>query len=79
MDDIKQRVTNCFSTVFPDLTEEEIHRASQEKVSSWDSIAAITLVNVIEDEFGTQLDLDILPELTSFDLVLNHVESVCKQ
>jgi acyl carrier protein len=79
MDDLKQRLTNCFSTVFPELSEEEIHRASQEKVSSWDSIAAITLVNVIEDEFETQLDLDVLPELTSFDLVLNHVESVCKQ
>ena len=79
MDDLKQRLTNCFATVFPELSEEEIHRASQVSIASWDSVASINLVNVIEEEFDTQIDLEALPELTSFDLVLNHVENVCKK
>ena len=73
MDDIKQRLTNCFATVFPDLTEEEIHRASQVSVASWDSVASITLVNVIEEEFEIQIDLEAVADLVSFDLVLDYL------
>jgi acyl carrier protein len=69
MDDIKPRLINCFQTVFPDLPEQEIPSCSQASVQSWDSVAAITLVSVIEDEFAIQLDFDILPELDSFGRV----------
>jgi len=36
-------------------------------VAAWDSSAVITLVNVIEDEFGIQVDFDLLADLDSFD------------
>lgn len=75
MDDTKQRLTRCFATVFPELNEQEIHRASQASVASWDSVASITLVNVIEEEFETQIDFDVVAELVSFDLVLDYVKS----
>jgi acyl carrier protein len=48
---------------------------SQATVATWDSIAAITLVNVIEDEFGFQMDFDLLPELDSFERVLLYVRT----
>ena len=73
MDDIKQRLTKCFAAVFPDLGEEEIHRASQVSVASWDSVASITLVNVIEEEFEIQIDLEAVADLVSFDLVLDYL------
>ncbi len=38
------------------------------------SIAAITLVNVIEDEFGFQMDFDLLPELDSFQSILEYLK-----
>jgi acyl carrier protein len=44
-------------------------------VSTWDSVAAITLVNLIEDEFGFQMDLDLLPELDSFDRILAYIRT----
>ena len=43
--------------------------ASQEAVAAWDSVAAITMMNVIEDEFGLEMDLDDLGELDSFEKV----------
>jgi acyl carrier protein len=71
--DIKQRLVKCFSTVFPDLTEEEIYRANQASVASWDSVASITLVSVVEEEFETQIDFEAVADLVSFDLVLDYL------
>lgn len=69
MDNLTDRLVSCFRTVFPDLNEEQIQSASKANLAQWDSVAAITLVNVMEDEFGTQLDLDEFAELDSFAAV----------
>lgn len=73
MDDIAKRLTSCFQTVFPDLSTEEIAHASQSSVPAWDSTAAIMLVNVLEDEFGIQMDFDALAELDSFSRVYEYL------
>jgi acyl carrier protein len=62
--------------VFPDLSPAEIPRASTSTVSAWDSIASVTLVSLIEEEFGLQIALDELEELTSFELVLSVVDEL---
>jgi acyl carrier protein len=69
MDAIATRLTNCFQTVFPDLPAAQIPSATQQSVAAWDSTAAIMLVNVIEDEFGIQMDFDRLGELDSFERI----------
>jgi acyl carrier protein len=63
----------CFQTVFPELTESEIFDASHASVAAWDSIASITLVNVIEEEFNIEVDFEVLAELTSFDRMLDYL------
>ena len=52
-----------------------IGRGSSGGVAAWDSVAAIMLVNVIEEEFDFQVDFDLLPELNSFERVLQYVET----
>ena len=74
MDDTRKRLIGCFQLVFVDVPEEEISSASQATVPSWDSVASITLVNVIEDEFGVELDPDDLADLDSFEKVYSYVE-----
>lgn len=69
MSDIRQRLTVCFAAVFPDLSPSDIPRASTATVSTWDSLASVTLVSIIEEEFSIQLAPDDLEELISFDLV----------
>ena len=66
MDPIALRLTNCFKTVFPNLPVADIPAASQESIVEWDSVNAIVLVNVIEEEFGVEMDFDRLAELDSF-------------
>jgi acyl carrier protein len=70
----QDRLIRCFQTVFPDLPEAMISSASQATVPAWDSIAAITLVNVIEEEFQFQIDFDLLGELDSFPKILEYIE-----
>ena len=75
MNDLKQRLAQCFSVVFPDLRAPDVYSASPVSVAAWDSAATIILANVIEEEFHTKLDYDVLPELTSFELILDHLSS----
>jgi acyl carrier protein len=74
MDDLEQRLKSLFETVFPDLPPEKIRSASQESVETWDSVAAITLMNLIEEEFGIEMDLDRAADLTSFSKVLEYLK-----
>jgi acyl carrier protein len=71
MDDLEGRLTECFALVLPDLTREEIRQASMSSVPAWDSMASVTLVAVIEEEFGVQVALEELEEMVSFDTVLD--------
>jgi acyl carrier protein len=75
MNDVEKRLVKCFETVFSDLPADEVPRASQASVAAWDSVAAIMLVNVIEEEFNFQMDFELLPELDSFERVLRYVET----
>jgi acyl carrier protein len=75
MDEIKTRLIKCFEMVFQDLTPEQIQNASQTSVAGWDSIAAITLVNVIEEEFQITMDLELAGELDSFPKILEYLKT----
>jgi acyl carrier protein len=78
MNDLRQRLTRSFSLVFPDLKAPEVYSASSSSVAAWDSMAAIILANVIEEEFRVKLDYDVLPQLLSFDLILNYLNNQLK-
>jgi acyl carrier protein len=73
MDDVKTRLLKCFLIVFPDLSEAQASVLSQATDPAWDSVAAITLANVIEEEFGVEMDLEALGDLDSFEKVLGYV------
>lgn len=73
MSNLEQRLTRCFSVVFPELQESEIPKASPSSVASWDSVATITLTSVVEEEFGVPLDPEEAPELASFALLADHL------
>ena len=73
MNDLRPRLAQCFSLVFPELKVPEVYKANSSSVAAWDSTAAIILANVIEEEFQVKLDYDVLPDLVSFDLILNYL------
>ena len=77
MDKSRERLAQCFRVVFPNLKDNgEIFSATTATVPEWDSVAAIMLVNVLEEEFQIEMDFEVLGDLTSFDLILAYLKSV---
>lgn len=70
-----ERLQECFRIVFPNLSAEEILRASSASVATWDSLATVTLVSVIEEEFGVTISPDEYDYLISFDLARECLKS----
>ena len=75
MDETRTRLIKCFETVFPDMPVGEITGATQASVAAWDSIAAITLLNVIEEEFQITMDLELAGELDSFPKIYEYLKT----
>jgi len=73
MDNTEKRLEGIFETVFPDLSPDKVRTASQDSLENWDSIAAITLMNLIEEEFGIQMDFDDAERLTPFSEMMNYL------
>ena len=73
-DDVKVRLVRCFQAVFPALSEEGAEKARPESVAGWDSIATVTLLNVVEEEFKVEFGPEDLERLTSFDALLDRLE-----
>jgi len=70
MNDTAARLQNCFQTVFPDLDAASIPTASVERVAGWDSIAQLTLLNLVGEEFGIDIDFEEFAGATSFEAIL---------
>jgi acyl carrier protein len=67
------RLMHCFATVFPGSTRDEIKVSKFEDLSGWDSLRGVTLLAVLDDEFGLQMDMTELLELETFDSVQKHL------
>jgi acyl carrier protein len=73
MNDISTRLQSCFASVFPDLTPGEILNASTKSVSKWDSLASITLISLVCEEFNVDLNMDDFEQFTSFQSLMNYL------
>jgi acyl carrier protein len=75
MSDTASRLAQCFGAVFPGLSEKEIPKAEMASVPGWDSLASVTLIGVVEEEFGIEVAPEDLEQFVSFELVLDYLQS----
>ena len=73
MDEHRARLMKCFAAVFPDLSAGDIAVATPEGVPAWDSVANVTLLAVVEEEFGITVDVEDIETLTSFETLLDYL------
>lgn len=66
MGNTRERLTSCFWTVFPDLSAQEISNATSATVQAWDSVAGVTLLALVEEEFGISIEVEV-DDLTRFN------------
>lgn len=69
MTESQDRLVRCFSSVFPTLSEAEIRASDVVQLFDVDSLAGVTLVTLIDQEFGVNVDLPDLLELGSFEAI----------
>jgi len=78
MDEMEKRLVACFSAVLPELGPEEIRRASATSLESWDSVTTVTLLAVVEEEFGITVD-DVDPaKFDSFQNILAYLQQAVR-
>jgi len=76
MDEQEKRLASCFLTVFPALSPDEITNASPTTVRAWDSVAVVTLLAVVEEEFGISIEAEDPAQFDSFQRFLNYLREV---
>ena len=70
-----ERLVGCFKKVFGNLSPGDIPAATHESIAAWDSIAHITLLNLIREEFNIDIDFDEFDGATSFAAILDLIRS----
>jgi len=68
-----ERLVRCFTSVFPMLAHNQVPTASMHSVPAWDSFGTVTLVAVLEQEFGLEIGLADFQDLVSFEAVLKYL------
>jgi acyl carrier protein len=80
--DLDSRLFRCFSSTFPSLTDKDIRELDVTYVMDMDSLAAVTLVTLIDDEFGVMVDAETLTKLGNFRAIQEYlwkkVSTVCR-
>jgi acyl carrier protein len=79
MDELESRLGNCFATAFPELDRQEIPSVSMGSLASWDSLAGITLLSLIEEEFSFSISADDVVDLVSFGLILDYLRKYLRR
>jgi acyl carrier protein len=76
MDDLELRLAAFFAAVLPELTEEEISRASAASVANWDSVATVTLIVVVKEESGVTIEIDDPAQFDSFQRIPKYLKTI---
>ena len=74
MSEQDERLVRCFASVFPTLSEGEIRASSIGQLFEVDSLAGVTLLALIDQEFGVNAELSDLLELGSFEAISHFVQ-----
>ena len=74
MSDLETKLIECFEAVLPDVPAADIPALSMATAASWDSVATLNLVAVIEETFERTIDTDALERFTSFAFIRTYLE-----
>ncbi len=76
MSERDDRLLRCFASLFPTLSEEEIRASNVIPLIELDSLTGVTLVALIDQEFGVNVDVQDLLERGSFEAISQYVRKL---
>ncbi len=74
MPDLDERLARCFALVFPDVPPDQIADAGVDTVEAWDSLAGVTLMAVLTQEFGVDIDPAAMLDLDSYAAIREYLQ-----
>ena len=75
-EEIFERLNTVFRDVFDDESIELTESTGPDDIDDWDSLAHISLIAAIENEFGIRFDIKTALHLKSAGEIVNAIESV---
>ena len=76
MTDTRDRLSKCLSAYFSSLAIEDIPRATMATVGEWDSMASVSLISLVSEEFGIEIAPEDYERFVSYELILDYLENV---
>ena len=76
MELIDERLRAIFVSVFELPDSADVQRCDRTNTATWDSMAHVTLIFAIEEEFGLNLDPADSMQITSFDSACRYVAAL---
>lgn len=76
MPQFEERLIRCFASVFPGYSPEQIVCISEDSDGVWDSLAAVTVAAVVQEEFNVEIDPEVLPQLGSFQMYRSYLSRI---
>ena len=77
MDDVREKLKQCFAVTFPDMDSAAFTTADVNNTKGWDSVAQVTLLTVIGQEFDIDVDFEEFEDATSFERLAQRLQQVC--
>jgi acyl carrier protein len=74
MSTVTERVDRCFLNVFPKARKGELATASTDSLEGWDSVAHVTLLSSLSEEFGLDFEIQDYEELVSHQRIIEYLE-----
>ncbi len=76
MNQVEEKLSHCFSLVFPKLAANQCATATSENTTGWDSVAQVTLLTLIGEQFGIDIDFEELEGATSFAALAKRINEI---
>lgn len=67
--EIRTKLERCFALTFPKLDPALIPQASASNMGDWDSVAQVSLLTLIGEEFGIDVDFEDFEDAASFPAI----------
>jgi acyl carrier protein len=76
MNKVEEKLSHCFALVFPKMDPSQRAIATTENTSGWDSIAQVTLLTLIGEEFAIDIDFEEFEGATSFAALASRINQI---
>jgi acyl carrier protein len=74
MSELEERLAQCFEAVLPEVERDRLRHLTMKSAAEWDSVVTVTLVSLIEESFGFEVQPEDVKQFTSFESIRQYLQ-----